>query len=378
MDNRLFVLWAGVSTAAITLPTFGQTATGPVSPPVVDSARPPEPASFAAAPAPAAARVAAAASSETDIVVTGSRIARTTFETPTPVTTVSQKQLDAKAAATVVDLLRDVPALRPNQTQGSGRNIGVSTFNMRSLGATRTLVLLDGQRLMDTSPVAQAFDINIIPAPLVSRIDIVTAGVSSVYGSDAVTGVVNVILNNNLLGGRLDVQGDISQHGDQQTVIASAAYGTRFAEGRGKFVVAASFLDRPDILYQGERSWGRDAYTLVPNAAYTTTNGQYRQLIVPDARLSNMTLGGVITSAGRAQEHSVRARRRAKPVRSGRQRRHGLDAGRRGAPAAAGLWRADPVDPPRQRIRARHLRANRFDRGARGHPRRAIARALDQ
>ena len=231
-----------------------------------------------------------------DIIVTGSRIARTTFETPTPVTAVTQKQLDAKAATTVVDLLRDVPALRPNQVQGSGRNIGVSTFNMRSLGATRTLVLLDGQRLMDTSPVLQAFDISIIPAPLISRVEIVTAGASSVYGSDAVTGVVNVILNNNLLGGRIDVQGDISTYGDQKTATASLAYGTKFANDRGKLVVAASFLDRPDILYQGERPWGRNGYVLVPNAAYTTTNGQYRQLIQANSQLSQMTLGGVITT----------------------------------------------------------------------------------
>src|SRR4051812_14975633 len=93
-----------------------------------------------------------------EVVVTGSRIARTTFTTPTPVTAISEKQLEAKAATTVVDLLRDVPALRPNQIQGGGRSIGVANFNMRGLGSSRTLVLLDGQRLMDSSPVA-GFDL---------------------------------------------------------------------------------------------------------------------------------------------------------------------------------------------------------------------------
>jgi outer membrane receptor protein involved in Fe transport len=232
------------------------------------------------------------------IVVTGSRIARTgTFETPTPVTAISAEQLEAKAATTVIDLLRDVPALRPNRISGGGRSIGSSNFNMRSLGPTRTLVLLDGQRLMDSSPVG-GFDLNVIPAPLIERIDIVTAGVSSVYGSDAVTGVVNVILNDHFNGGKFDAQYNTSTHGDRDTTSTSLSYGGRFAGDRGRFIVAASYLDTPDILYQGARDWGRRGYTMVPNAAYTPTNGQFRQLIVPDVRLSRMTLGGVITSAG--------------------------------------------------------------------------------
>jgi iron complex outermembrane receptor protein len=247
-----------------------------------------------AAPATAAGAEPAALD---EVVVTGSRIARTTFTTPTPVTTISEKQLEAKAATTVVDLLRDVPALRPNQIQGGGRSIGVANFNMRGLGPSRTLVLLDGQRLMDSSPVA-GFDLNVLPAPLISRLEIVTAGASSVYGSDAVTGVVNILLNSKLEGGKADLQYDVSSRGDSETVTGSLALGGKFAGGRGHAVFAASYTDRPDILYQGQRGWGNDGVTLVPNAAYTPTNGQFRQLIVPDARLSQMTLGGVITTAG--------------------------------------------------------------------------------
>lgn len=232
-----------------------------------------------------------------EIVITGSRIARSTFETPTPVTVVGQQQLEAKAATSVIDLLRDIPALQPNRTTGSGRNIGVSNFNMRSLGSVRTLVLLDGERLMDSSPVG-GFDLNVIPGPLVSRMDIVTAGASSVYGSDAVTGVVNVVLNNDLDGGRVDVQYNNTFRNDKEGVAASIAYGTRFAGGRGRLLVSASYLDSPDLLYQGSRKWGSQGYTLIPNPSYTATNGQFRQLIVPNVRLSNMTNGGLITSAG--------------------------------------------------------------------------------
>lgn len=257
---RLVSLLCGVGVMALTAPAYGQDASG-------------------------------------EVVVTGSRIARTTFQTPTPVTAVTEKELEAKAATTVIDLLRDIPALRPNQTVGSGRNIGVSNFNMRSLGSSRTLVLLDGQRLMDTSPVG-GFDLNVIPAPLVSRMDIVTAGASSVYGSDAITGVVNVVLNNTLQGGKLDAQYKNTEEGDKQTATASVVFGTGFANDKGRVLVAASYFDSPDILYQGARDWGAQGYTLVPNAAYTPTNGQFRQLIVPNVRLSQMTFGGVITSPG--------------------------------------------------------------------------------
>ena len=268
--NKFFcvVLFVAASAAATTIPAFAQTTAV-------------EPASV----------------EEAEIVVTGSRIARTTFETPTPVTTIGEKELAAKAATSVIDLLDDVPALRPNRIAGSGRSIGTSNFNMRSLGASRTLVMLDGQRLMDSSPVG-GFDVNVIPAPLLARVDIVTAGASSVYGSDAVTGVVNLVLNNELEGGRFDVQYNVASHGDKDTRSASVAYGGGFASDRGHMIVAASYVDSPDIFYQGARSWGRQGYTLIPNSAYTPTNGQFRQLIVPNVRLSQMTNGGVITTAG--------------------------------------------------------------------------------
>lgn len=279
MQFKAFAMLAGVSLAALATPAQAQEVAAPAAP--ADQAAP--------TPAP-----------DQDIIVTGSRIARTTFQTPTPVTAINEKQLEAKAATSAVELLRDIPALRPNQTLGSGRNIGVSNFNMRSLGPTRTLVLLDGYRLMDTSPVG-GFDINVIPAPLISRLEIVTAGASSVYGSDAVTGVVNMILNTKYVGGKVDAQYQQSTHGDMNTYAISGIWGTKFADDRGHFVVAGSYREMPDIVFQGARDWGSKGYTLLPNAAYTATNGQFRQVIVPNARLSSMTPGGVITTAGALQ-----------------------------------------------------------------------------
>ena len=291
--SRSAVLVAGVSAVALCQPVFAK---APVqSAPAADAPQDAPPSAGTAQDEPTQGATNA------DIIVTGSRIARTTFETPTPVTAIGEAQLEQKAATNVVDLLRDVPALRPNRVNGSGRNIGLSTFNMRSLGSTRTLLLLDGQRVLDSSPVAGGFDINIIPAPLVERMEIVTAGASSVYGSDAITGVVNVILNDKITGGKLDAQYNVSTHGDLRQISVSGIYGLKFGGGRGHVVVAGSYFDTPDIVYQGARDWGRKGYTLVPNAAYTPTNGEFRQLIIPNQRYSSMTAGGVIVTPGALQ-----------------------------------------------------------------------------
>ncbi len=239
----------------------------------------------------------AGAAAVEEIVVTGSRLNRTTFETPTPVTAIGEAALQAKAPTTVMDLLRDIPALRPNYTLSTVTDIGSSRFDMRSLGASRTLVLLDGRRVMDSSPTG-GFDMNILPAPLVRRVEIVTAGASSVYGSDAVTGVVNVFMDSNLVGGKLDFQYNIDQRGDNPTYSASGAYGTGFADDRGHFVIAASLYRNPDAIYSNFRKWGEEAWALIPNPAANATNNLPRQLIASNVRHSQMTYGGVITSAG--------------------------------------------------------------------------------
>src|SRR5207237_3773402 len=122
---------------------------------------------------------------------------------------------------------------------------------MRSLGSIRTLTMIDGRRMMDSNAaVSPIFDINLIPAGLIRSMEIVTAGASSVYGSDAVTGVVNILMDSNLNGLRIDAQASSSQHGDAFNGALDFAYGRAFAGDRGHVVMAASFYDRPDILYQ--------------------------------------------------------------------------------------------------------------------------------
>lgn len=257
---------------------------------------------------PAAAQEAppAATPDETapEIVVTGSRIARTTFETATPVTALSSEQLQTRAAASVSDLLVSVPAVRPNQNAAISANVGISTFDLRGLGATRTLLLLNGRRLLSTAPNS-GFDINSLPAQMISRVEVVTAGASSVYGSDAISGVVNLFIDDRADGFRLEGQAGISDKGDFGQYSIGGSYSTKFADGRGRLSIAGSYFTRPDILYQGQRDWGRTGSTLINNTGYTPTNGQPEFLIVPNVRLSSMTEGGLITGAVRTGTTAV-------------------------------------------------------------------------
>jgi outer membrane receptor protein involved in Fe transport len=242
--------------------------------------------------------VAAPAGSVEEVVVTGSRIATSTFNTPTPVTTLSTEQIQARAAVNLVDLLQDIPTVKPNVNNTTSTNIGASSFDMRSLGSIRTLTMIDGRRAMDSNAaVSPVFDINLVPGGLIKSMEIVTAGASSVYGSDAVTGVVNILMDSTMEGFKLNAQYSVSQRGDGKTGSLDAAYGVQFAGGKGHVVLAASLYDRPDILYQGARGWGRGGHVLLTNPAYTATNNEFRQLILPNATLSRVTHGGLILTA---------------------------------------------------------------------------------
>jgi outer membrane receptor protein involved in Fe transport len=230
-----------------------------------------------------------------DIVVTGSRISRQGFETPTPMTAVSAKQLDAKAAVTVTDIVAEIPSLTPNQNVNNSTNVGQTNFNLRGIGANRTLVLLDGLRLEDTSPTG-GFNANILPTLLINRVEVVTGGASSAYGSDAITGVVNVGFVSSMNGGKIDVQGTISDYGDNRQKSASFAWGHNFLDDRLHLVTAGTYFRQPNIIYENARPWGRQGYSLFTNTAANVAAGGPTMVIGPNGRLAQVTYGGVITN----------------------------------------------------------------------------------
>ena len=183
-----------------------------------------------------------AAANEGEIVVTGTRIVRDGFQAPTPTTVVSAQQFQQQASPNVIDFLNAVPAFAGNQTLQTGQGslsagAGNSSLNLRNLGGTRTLVLINGQRSVP-SDTAGRVDVNSIPSQLLQRVDVVTGGASAAYGSDAVAGVVNFVLDTRFTGVAGEVSGGITDYGDNGNGKLSLTAGTPFADGRGHLIVS--------------------------------------------------------------------------------------------------------------------------------------------
>src|SRR5437660_199256 len=159
-----------------------------------------------------------------EMVVTGSRIRRKDLTTPAPVTVITREQLEASGRVTIGDFLQTLPEQgnAPNfQLNTGGINYGAdgtTRINLRSLGIQRTLVLINGRRVVPSGLGADAaVDLNTIPTEAVDRVEVLKEGASAVYGSDAIAGVVNIITRRNFSGTSLGVQYGDSNHGDAQT-----------------------------------------------------------------------------------------------------------------------------------------------------------------
>ncbi|MCL6698070.1 TonB-dependent receptor [Sphingomonas sp. NSE70-1] len=147
------------------------------------------------------------------IIVTGSRIPRPNLTAVSPVTVVGYDEVEFQGATMVEELLNRLPQVAPSQGAFiSNGSTGTSTVDLRNLGAERTLVLVNGRRLAPGDAFSAEPDINIIPTTLLERVEILTGGASSVYGSDAIAGVVNFIMNTDLDGFRIDGQASVFQH----------------------------------------------------------------------------------------------------------------------------------------------------------------------
>ena len=151
--------------------------------------------------------------SVTEVVVTGSRIRQPNLSSNSPLTTVTSQEFKLEGTTDTANLLNQLPQFTAaqNSTEVNGSN-GTSQANLRNLGPSRTLVLVNGRRLNPGDPGDPVADLNIIPAALVDRVDVVTGGASAVYGSDAVAGVVNFILKQDFQGVQFDIQGGFDNH----------------------------------------------------------------------------------------------------------------------------------------------------------------------
>lgn len=249
-------------------------------------------AAIAGATSPAWAQGAAQGDESLEIVtVTGTRLSG--FNAPTPVTMITSEDLQVKAIRNVADLMQDVPALRINFNTGQvSAPIGSSNLDLRALGPNRTLLLLDGRRFGSTDS-SGGVDVNVIPATLIKRVEMVTGGASAAYGSDAVSGVVNVFLENEFEGFKADAQYGISRYGDVRQPGASATFGRALLDGRMHVVLSADHSRNSGQLSQSSRPWGRGNWSVLANPNYAPGNGQPQRLMLPNSLLSNMTYGGV-------------------------------------------------------------------------------------
>ena len=195
---------------------------------------------------------------QASIVVTGSRIARPELESAAPVTTLSGDILTESGNTAAGDIIQYVPALF-NSTSSDlsatrGALLGGTQLDLRGLGAVRTLVLVNGRRHVAGSSGTAVVDVDTIPTILLERVDVLTGGASSVYGSDAVSGVVNYILKRDFEGLTLNAQAGVSERGDAGDYSLSGAYGINFNEGRGNITIAGQYNKSNPISY-GDRSY---------------------------------------------------------------------------------------------------------------------------
>jgi outer membrane receptor protein involved in Fe transport len=286
MTNRMLLLSASLVALTLAHGASAQTLAAAGSTALTDAAALTE-----------AAVAAQAAGAVEAVVVTGSRL-NTGFNTPTPVTTVGTEQIQQRAASTVGELLNELPSFRASSGPGVLTNGTVSSaqslLDLRSLGSTRTLVLVDGHR---PTPVNanSTFDVNLIPTGLVARTEVVTGGASAAYGSDAVAGVVNLILDSHYEGFKGDVRYGESQRNDNVERYVSLAYGRSFAGGKGHFVLGGDWTRNEGVGNLYNRAWGRKE----PGALSLPTNraaGLPANIISYNVELSAVTPYGLISS----------------------------------------------------------------------------------
>jgi iron complex outermembrane recepter protein len=256
---------------------------------------------FAAETATAAATAEPAAEEELEtIVVTGSRIVRDGYSAPTPVSVVGAAEIQALAPANLADFVNTLPSIVGSTTPASsspslsGGGAGLNAINLRNLGTGRTLVLVDGQRSV-ASTTGGAVDINTIPQGLVQRVEVVTGGASAAYGSDAVGGVVNFILNKDFRGLQFKSEYGETTYGDGANYKASLTYGDSFLDGRLTLLGNAEYA-RTEEIPNVPREWNTKGYFGIQNPFYTPTNGQPERYVSAGIGPAQVSPGGLVTS----------------------------------------------------------------------------------
>jgi iron complex outermembrane recepter protein len=275
--KHIATLFASVALSAIAAPTFAQSTA-------------PKPASAADEP------------DTRDIVVTGSRIVQNGNNMPTPVTVIAADDLLSTHPTNLAEALNDLPVFAGSRSQAS--NTGTSgaagapatstnalnVINLRNMGLARTLILYDGHRAPPSTPEGFV-DIDTIPQMLLKRVDVVTGGASAVYGSDAITGVVNFVTDTAFTGVKAEAQAGISKYGDDATYSFGIAAGTKLLDDRLHLMGSFNYRSDDGIFSKFDRPWGTELRTLQGDGS-----AAFPYFQVVGARQNNVTFGGRINN----------------------------------------------------------------------------------
>ncbi|WP_237709181.1 TonB-dependent receptor domain-containing protein [Sphingomonas elodea] len=258
--------------------------------------------------------VAAESERPAEITVTGTRIRRPDLESNSPLTSVDAQEIRYQGAVNAETLLNRLPQFTPDANENvSNGSDGTAQINLRGLGSNRVLTLINGQRVLSS----QATNINFIPTALIERVDVVTGGASAVYGSDAMSGVVNFILRDHLDGLKIDAQTSFAQHTNDNAYVrglvssrgyqlaprnvfdggkqdVNGAFGKNFAGGRGNVTVYGGYRHTEPVL-QATRDYSSCALNangdsaLICGGSSNSTFGTFAPLTGPSAGQGYLT-----------------------------------------------------------------------------------------
>jgi iron complex outermembrane receptor protein len=220
------------------------------------------------------------------IVVTGTRIARPEVRSAMPVSVVGMADAERFGRVSAYDALMRSPPVAPGiglaNAFGQTWDAGVSSISLRNLGTNRSLTLIDGMRRVSGSARSSAVDINMIPAAMIDRIEVITGGATAIYGADAVTGAINIITRRAIEGLNISATNGISQQGDARQYAVSVSTGRRFADGRGSVAIGGTYSKTASLIFT-------DRYKSYVNSVFNPRNtgaddGIPDRVTVPDFR----------------------------------------------------------------------------------------------
>lgn len=199
-----------------------------------------------------------------EVYITGSLLPKGNFESNAPITTITSDQFEISNAINIEQLLNTMPQILTGADRTSTFGLGWATADLRGLGTNRTLTLLDGNRLVPTFADGGTVDLNLIPPGLVERVEILTGGASTTYGSDAMAGVINIITKEHFLGFELTAAGEqTTEFDDAEIRNIGATFGFEFGDGRGHFMIHGDYTERKEVRYPDRefaRFWNNDVY----------------------------------------------------------------------------------------------------------------------